>query len=119
MGTRRDILMKDITDRAIKYIKENYHHEDISLKKVSREVCLSHYYFSHVFKEYCKISFIEYLTKVRLQEAAKLLKNPRLNIDQIAFAVGYQDPGYFSKVFKRAYKISPTRFRRRFFKRRK
>lgn len=111
--------MKGTTDKAVKYIKENYHHADVSLKEVSKEVSLSYYYFSHIFRKYCKVSFIEYLTKIRLQEAAKLLKNPRLNVDQVAFAVGYHDRGYFAKVFKKTYKIPPTEFREEFFKRRK
>jgi two-component system response regulator YesN len=51
-----------------------------------------------------------------LEAATKLLKNLRLNINQIAYAVGYQDPNYFSKVFKRNLGISPLEYRRRIFK---
>ena len=97
--------------KAIEYIKKNFHQEDISLKKVATEVCLSQYYFSHIFKKELGMNFIEYLTRVRLEEAAKLLNNPGLNINQIAFAVGYQDPAYFSKLFKKHKKISPLNYR--------
>ena len=102
--------------KAIAYIKKNYHDKDISLQKVSQEVALSHYYFSHIFKDEMKITFIEYLTKARMEASAKLLKNRNININQIAYAVGYQDPNYFSKVFKRYMKISPVDYRRNLLK---
>lgn len=98
--------------KAAEYIKKNYHSKDISLLRVSAEVSLSQYYFSHIFKYEFGISFIEYLTKVRIEAAAKLLKNKRLNINQVAYAVGYQDPNYFSKVFKKHIKFSPVEYRR-------
>ncbi len=101
---------------AIEYIKKNYHNKDISLQKVSSEVSLSHYYFSHIFKDEFKITFIEYLTKVRMEAAAKLLKNRKLNVNQVAYAVGYQDPNYFSKVFKRYMKTSPIEYREELLK---
>ena len=119
MGYRGDILKKEIVDKAVKYIEDNYYRTDISLGKVSKETSLSYYYLSHIFKIYCETSFIEYLTKIRLCEAVKLLENPRLNIAQIAFAVGYNDRGYFTKVFKKAYKVSPAKFREKLLKRRK
>jgi len=97
--------------KAVEFIKKNYHDKDISLQKVASEVGLSHYYFSHIFKNELKITFIEYLTKIRIEAAAKLLKNRNLNVNQIAYAVGYQDPNYFSKVFKRYMKISPIEYR--------
>jgi len=97
--------------KAIGFIRKNYHDKDISLQKVAAEVSLSHYYFSHIFKNELKITFIEYLTKIKMEAAAKLLKNKNLNINQIAYAVGYQDPNYFSKVFKRYMKTSPIDYR--------
>jgi len=97
--------------KAARYIKNNYHDKDLSLKKVAAEVALSHYYFSHIFKDELKITFIEYLTKIRMEAAAKLLKNRNLSVNQIAYAVGYQDPNYFSKVFKRVIKIPPLDYR--------
>jgi len=97
--------------KAVEFIKQNYHDKDISLQKVAAEVALSHYYFSHIFKDELKITFIEYLTKVRMEASAKLLKNRNLNVNQIAYAVGYQDPNYFSKVFKRHMKTAPIEYR--------
>lgn len=102
--------------RAIDYIKKNYHNKDISLQRVASEVSLSHYYFSHIFKNEFKTTFIEYLTRIRMEAASKLLKNMKLNINQVAYAVGYQDPNYFSKVFKKCMKVSPVKYRNSLFK---
>lgn len=102
--------------KAVNYIRKNYHDKEISLRKVASEAALSHYYFSHIFKNELKITFIDYLTKVRMEAAAKLLKNRNLNINQIAYAVGYQDPNYFSKVFKKVIKTSPVDYRHNLLK---
>jgi len=102
--------------KAVAFIKKNYHNKDISLQKVAEEVALNRYYFSHIFKDELKITFVEYLTKVKMEASAKLLKNRNLNINQIAYAVGYQDPNYFSKVFKRYMKTSPIEYRAKILK---
>lgn len=104
---------EEILHKAIAFINDNYHRRDISLELVATEVYLSHYYFSHLFKRELKMTFIDYLTKVRLEAAEKLLKNLNLNVNQIAYAVGYQDPNYFSKVFKRNLGMSPVEYRQR------
>lgn len=107
---------QEVLNKALLYIKENYHQRSISLGSTASEVCLSHFYFSHLFKRELKMTFIDYLTKVRLEAAVKLLKNLRLNVNQIAYAVGYQDSNYFSKVFKRSYGFAPLEYRQRVFK---
>lgn len=107
---------QEVLNRALLHIRENYHQRSISLESVAKEVCLSHFYFSHLFKRELKMTFIDYLTKVRLETAVKLLKNLRLNVNQIAYAVGYQDSNYFSKVFKKSYGFAPLEYRQRVFK---
>ncbi|MFH1855952.1 MAG: AraC family transcriptional regulator [Candidatus Omnitrophota bacterium] len=107
---------EETLQRALVYINENYHHRDISLGMVAKEVFLSHFYFSHLFKRELKMTFIDYLTQVRLESAKKLLKNLKLNVNQVAYAVGYQDPNYFSKVFKRNLKMTPHEYRTRIVK---
>jgi AraC-like DNA-binding protein len=54
---------------------------------------------------------MDYLTQVRLEEAKKLLRNPRYQIDEVAEKLGYNDASYFSKVFRRNVGMSPTQFR--------
>jgi len=96
---------------ALKYIRENYN-KDITLEDVARNVYISPYYLSHLFKEELNITFLEYLTMVRMEEAKKLLKDTSLSIVAIASQVGYEDASYFSKVFKKYVGISPAQYRK-------
>jgi len=109
------IRAREAIDKATEYIKENYHREDISLEEVGSQVCLAYYYFSHLFKRELNITFVDYLNRVRLAHAVELLKNLRLHVKQVAFATGFQDPLYFSKVFKKYMRVSPVDFRREYF----
>jgi YesN/AraC family two-component response regulator len=103
--------LQEATNKAIDYIKDNYYRPNLSLSEVSEAVNLSPYYFSHQFKKEHKTTFIDFLTQVRLEASLELLKDLRLNIAQVSFAVGYQDPNYFSKVFKKYMEISPAEYR--------
>lgn len=79
---------------------------------MARKVYISPYYLSHLFREELNITFLEYLTMVRMEEAKKLLKDTSLSIVAIASQVGYEDASYFSKVFKRYVGISPAQYRK-------
>ncbi|MBM7582351.1 two-component system response regulator YesN [Caldicoprobacter guelmensis] len=96
---------------ALKYIRENYN-RDITLEDVARSVYISPYYLSHLFKEELNITFLEYLTMVRMEEAKKLLKDTSLSIVAVASQVGYDDASYFSKVFKKYVGVTPAQYRK-------
>lgn len=96
--------------RAIDHINENYSRE-LTLKEVARIVWLSPAYLSHLFSKELGWSFIEYLTKVRVDRARELLLGTSLNVSEVASEVGYRDASYFSRVFRSATGQSPTEFR--------
>ncbi|GIP34168.1 helix-turn-helix domain-containing protein [Paenibacillus sp. J2TS4] len=95
-----------------KYIREHYD-KDISLQDVAATVHMSESYFSRVFKKYSGVSFIEYVTQLRLEKAKQLLQRPDAKIYEVALAVGYQDSRYFSQLFRKWTGETPTEFRRR------
>jgi two-component system response regulator YesN len=97
-------------NQALNYIEENYS-KDLSLKKVSDEVGLSLYYFSHLFKEEIGESFVTYLNKLRIRKSKLLLINSNFNIAEIAYKVGYNDQNYFTRVFKDYEDLTPSEFR--------
>ena len=99
-----------LTKRAKEYIDSHYAN-DLSLDDVSRELNISPYYFSKIFKEEEGVTFIEYLTGIRLSHAKKLLAENKLPVKEICAAVGYQDPNYFSRLFRRSEGVSPTEYR--------
>jgi len=95
---------------AKSYIDANFH-RDISLEEVSRATGLSPQYFSRFFKEETGENFIDYLTRVRITEAKRLLKDQKLSIKEVSYQVGYNDPNYFSKIFKKVTGLSPSGFK--------
>lgn len=99
-----------IVSKIKDFIRNNYRRA-VTLEEIAGAVFLSPYYISRVFKEDQQITIMDYVTKVRLEEAKKLLRNPMYNIDDIAEKIGYHDPSYFSKVFRRKEGMSPSQFR--------
>ncbi len=95
---------------AKKFIDRNYK-QDISLDDVSREVNVSPYYFSKLFKDEAGVTFIEYLTTLRIGKAKELLMQEDASIKDICVEVGYQDPNYFSRIFKRYTGKTPTEYK--------
>jgi len=94
---------------AKQFIHENFSNE-ITLEEVSKSVCVSPHYFSRLFKEETSENFIEYLTRVRIQKAKELMKTSNLSIKEICFKIGYADPNYFSHIFKKTEKLTPSEY---------
>jgi two-component system response regulator YesN len=97
-------------EKACKFINDNYKN-DITLEETASYCRLSSFYFSKLFKKRKKLTFIDYLTNRRIEEAKKFLLETNLSIKEISSEVGYNDPNYFTRVFKRVLSISPTSFR--------
>jgi ligand-binding sensor protein/AraC-like DNA-binding protein len=101
---------QEIVEEAKEYILHHFD-QDIKLGDIARMTNVSDYYMSHIFKEETGISFIDYVTHVRIEKAKNLLKNTNLDIIDIAFHVGYNDSNYFSHVFRKKEGLSPTGYR--------
>ncbi|WP_117161220.1 response regulator [Paraliobacillus sp. X-1268] len=96
--------------QAKDYIDFHFH-EQISLEEVAEEIGLSSYYLSKLFKERFQITFIDYLTNTRLEKAKVLLLDSVMPLKEIALTIGYKDPNYFSRVFKKETGWSPRYYR--------
>ncbi len=101
----------DVILKAKKYIEANYADQDICLHSVADEVHLSPNHFSTIFSQECGITFIEHLTNVRIEQAKKLLKDGQKRSADIAYEVGFNDPHYFSFIFKKTTGLTPREFR--------
>lgn len=97
-------------EQAVQYIDQNYQ-QDLSLNGISKEVHLSPYYFSKVFKEETGQNFIEYLTQTRMEHAKKLLSATGQSVKEVCSSVGYSDPNYFSRSFKKYTGMTPREYR--------
>ena len=96
--------------KARKYIDE-HSREELSLTRVAKAVNMNANYLSENFKQVTGIKFVDYVAHVRFKNACDLLRNSRLRISEIAFAVGFQSLSQFNRVFKKFSGKSPTQYR--------
>ena len=85
--------------------------EPLSLETVADKIGVSTYYLSRLFKQELGLTFIEYLTGVRMKSASILAKNTRMSVNEIAAKVGYNNTTYFARVFKKYSGKSLSEFR--------
>lgn len=102
-----------IVNKIKVYINVNYQ-KDITLEKAAEVVLLSPQHFSKAFKKETGMNFIDYLTEIRVEKSKELLANTFLNVKEISYNVGYNDPNYFFKVFKKITGITPGEYRSKF-----
>ena len=96
--------------KARKYIDE-HSREELSLTRVAKAVNMNANYLSENFKQITGIKFVDYVAHARFKNACDLLRNSRLRISEIAFAVGFQSLSQFNRVFKKFAGRSPTQYR--------
>ena len=106
-----DIQAKNIIKIAVAYIDENFTNEELSLIEVSKICNVSPNYFSSLFSNEMKQTFVDYVTNKRIAKAKKLLKNTNMHAGEIAAVVGYKDQHYFSVVFRKVQGCSPRDYR--------
>lgn len=97
--------------KSIEYIKQHYMDPKLSLKSVCFHVSMSSSYFSSIFKQTSGKTFVEFVTHIRMEKAKELLNMSSLKSYEIAYAVGYSDPHYFSGAFKKHTGETPTDYR--------
>ena len=97
-------------DAMLGFMKANTYRE-FTLQDVAKAVELSPYYASRIFKEDQGTSIMEYATQIKMTEASYLLTNPKNRVNEVAAQVGYSDPSYFARVFKKHFGMSPREYR--------
>lgn len=110
MHSFRSSYNSDNIDKAIKFIQENYT-QKITLQMMSDYLYLSKNYFVNLFKSETGESFVEYLTKYRIEKAKELLKDHKLKTSDVGAMVGIEDYRYFSKVFKKTAGMTPREYK--------
>jgi AraC-like DNA-binding protein len=95
---------------AYRYI-EAHLHEKITLDAMAELCAMSPFQFSRAFKREHGVNFKEFLTGRRIARAQELLSNPNAAVVDIAYAVGFTDPPYFARVFRRLVGLAPSAFR--------
>lgn len=116
-----DIFQKEIQKRAavpepagvksMKQFMKDHYRENLTLENIAASAFLSSGYASRIFKKQMNISIMDYLLQLRMDEAKKMLRETTLSIDEIASKTGYADSSYFTKVFRKAMGMTPSRYR--------
>ena len=91
---------------------DKHYTEDIQLSRLADKFFCSRSYLSKMFKKHLGMSYVDYITKKRIERAKLLLIQDELSTDDIMSSVGWQDPKHFRAVFKKQEGISPSEYRR-------
>ncbi len=107
---KRNTQNNHLVSKALEFINKNIYN-DISLSKVANMLYIHPNYLSRIFRLSTGESFVEYLTKVKMNEAKKLLKSSHRKVYEIADMLHYKDVSHFTRVFKTMFVISPNEYR--------
>ncbi|MCM3698179.1 AraC family transcriptional regulator [Paenibacillus macerans] len=107
---QREVQTLTVLGRAKMYIEERFT-TDLSLEEVADFVHLNPHYFSKIFKQEYGETFIDFVTRLRIDKAISLIQAGSLTLKEVCFDVGYKDPNYFSRVFKKITGVPPTEFK--------
>lgn len=94
------------------FIIRSLNNPDLSVKTLAEWLRCSPDYLSHLFMQTTESTLSDYINRKRVEHAKVMLCNTTLNISEIAWASGYRDPGYFSRVFKKQTGASPGAYRK-------
>lgn len=100
-----------VLEDARAFIRENFAKEEISLNTVAARVNISPSYFSSIFSQEMGVTFVEYLTGVRMERARELLMCSNLKTSEIGYEIGYKDSHYFGYLFKKTVGCTPKEYR--------
>lgn len=97
---------------AQSYLEQHYADPELSLEEVAEEIQISPGYLSRLLKHATGFSFVEYLTRVRINHSLRLMADPAVKVFEAAEKVGYRSQHYFSRAFRKVLGIPPSEYRR-------
>ena len=109
-GTEEKKSSENLYNSIIDYVNRNFCDSNMSLGSLSNIYSYSPKYISALIKSNMKIGFSSYLNELRIKRAKSLLEKKEGSVSDVAIACGFNDPLYFSKVFKKSEGISPREY---------
>lgn len=103
-------LDEQFLKKAIKLIEENIANPDFNLTAFQEELCVTSSMLNRKFKALTGMTPLEFIRKIRMESAIEIMKRKKCSTSEIAYAVGYNDPKYFSNSFKKLYGLLPSEF---------
>lgn len=96
----------------VKRILQNEYTKQWTLDELAHQINISKAYLCTLFKQNTGQTIMDYLSKIRIYKAADLLRDPQSKVNEVGDLVGYSDPGYFTRIFKKHFGISPSQYRK-------
>lgn len=109
--SKEESLSRERVNIILRYIN-NHYAEKIQLDDLVDQVHINKYYICRIFQKCTGMTFLDYINEVRVQKAVEMLLTTNESVTAIAFATGFHDINYFSRVFKQIMKVSPTMVRK-------
>ncbi|MEW6265790.1 MAG: AraC family transcriptional regulator [Thermodesulfobacteriota bacterium] len=100
-----------VIEKALDYIDRHFA-ADLTLAQVASVNGMSKFHFSRIFKAKTGYTFKEYLNRRRIFESKRLMRDEEMNVSEACFAVGFNDLSYFSRVFNKIAKVTPSEYRK-------
>ena len=107
---QRDRVAEQLVEKTREFIASNYA-SAFTREQIAAELGVSPAYVSRIFRQQCGIALWDYVNEYRIARACDLLKHSDLTVTEVAFTVGFNDPGYFSRIFRKETGQSPAAFR--------
>lgn len=102
---------KSRIDLALETIKKNFSNADISIEVLCRECAMSEVHFRRLFYQIYHTSPMKFIISLRINKAKELLTNTEMKIQDISESCGFNNPYYFSKIFRQAVGMTPSQYR--------
>ena len=99
-----------LMERVVKCVNENLTNPDFTIETLTHEVGISRAQLHRKMKEMTGLSASEFVRNLRLEQAARLIRERKVNITQVAYAVGFNNQAHFSTVFKKFFGMTPTEY---------
>jgi DNA-binding response OmpR family regulator len=102
-----------LMERIMKAVNKNLSNSDFNVDMLTQEVGISRAQLHRKMKEMTGISTSEFIRNIRLEQAARLLKEQKINITQVAYTVGFSNLAHFSTIFRKHFGVSPSEYAER------
>ncbi len=114
VGHEDKFLCPEVTflQRIRKIVDEKICDEDLDIEYLSKELELSPTQLFRKMKALTNLAPMKFVNKIRLHKAKDLIETTSLNISEVAYGLGFNDPNYFSRAFRKEFKIAPTSARK-------
>lgn len=96
----------------VRRLLQNDYAKQWTLDELAVQMNISKAYLCTLFKQSTGQTIMDYLSKIRIYKAADLLRDPKNKVNEVGDMVGYSDPGYFTRIFKKHFGISPSQYRK-------